>query len=114
MRSDSGTIFIDTMIAAATIAMAVGTLYQVIGDTARRDGAAEDKRMALLVAQSELAAVGYEIPIEPAGVRGTTGPYGWRVAMSPWNGGLWQVTVSVSRGEKDLVSLQTLRTGPAK
>ena len=117
MRGESGSVFLDAVIAAAIVAMAVGMMYRAIGDTARRDGAAQDKRMALLVAQSELAAVGYEIPLESGAAGGRQGPYAWRVAMAPapnpgpnGAGQLWQVTVAVSHADGgDIVSLQSLR-----
>jgi len=79
--------------------------------------------MALQVAQSELAAVGAEIPLSPGQTAGVSGDLVWRVDVSPYNaegqpnaaGGLWKVAVSVRprAGGPDIATLQTLRLGAA-
>ena len=121
MQRDAGTIFLDTMIAAAIVAVSLAMLYSTIADSVKRDGAAQDRAMATLVAQSELAAVGYEIPLDARSAAGVMSPYVWRIAMTPWSGGgtqmgasrLWLVTVTVGRDGRDVVSLNTLRLAPS-
>ena len=122
MRRDGGTVFIDTLVAAAIVALALGMLYRVVGASAHRSVALADRRMALLIAQSELANVGAEIAAAPGTTEGIQGPFAWRVEIAPDpatsaasnTGRLMSVTVSVARrGEPALVSLRTLRLEPA-
>jgi hypothetical protein len=119
MRRDSGTAFIDTLVAAAIVALALGTMYRVAADTAHRTTAMSDSRMALLIAQSQLAAAGTELPLVPGETGGRQGAFVWRVAIAPAPGGasdagrMWQVTVSAGReGAPASVTLRTLRLGP--
>jgi hypothetical protein len=110
------------MVAAAIVAMGLGATFQAIGDAARRNRDVESHRAALLVAQSELAAVGSEYPLHPGEAVGGAGDFAWRIEVSPYSdgvpdsaaGGLWRVSVSVRArtGGPYLVTLQTLRLGP--
>ena len=119
--ADAGSAFVESIVAAAIVAMALGTTYRVIGDGAARDRAAEARRGALLVAQSELAAVGADIPLTPGDASGVSGDMAWRVEITPYAegedkspvGGLLRVAVSVwpRSGGPTLVSLQSLRLG---
>ena len=120
-RADAGSAFVESIVAAAIVALALGTTYRVIGDGAARDRAAEARRSALLVAQSELAAVGADIPLTPGDVSGQSGDMAWRVEITPYAesedkspvGALLRVGVSVwpRNGGSALVSLQSLRLG---
>ena len=122
MRGDAGTAFIDTLVAAAVVSLALGTMYEAIADSVHRDRVIEDRRTALMIARSELAAVGSELPIAAGTTRGVQGAFAWRVQMSPQTddatttssaGILWSVTVSVGRtAGPALVTLRTLRLGP--
>jgi len=122
-RRDQGSVFVEAMIAAAIVAMALGGTFKVIVDGAHRDRAAEARRAALLVAQSQLAATGAEIPLQTGQTAGSSGEYTWRVDVSPYADGvdasaagrLWRVTVSVApKGDgPELVALDTLRLGSA-
>ena len=114
-------MFVESIIAAAIVAMALGATYRVISDSAGRDRAAAARRDALLIAQSQLADVGADIPLEAGDVVGQDGELIWRVEISPYGeadernpvGALWRVDVSVSsrRGGANLVTLRTLRLG---
>ncbi len=123
MTRDAGSAFIETLIAAAIIALVLGTTYRAVADSAARHRMAEARRAALLIAQSELAAVGAEIPMAPGRTTGVDGGYVWQVDVSPYSaaaqksraGDLYRVAVSVrprapSRG---LASLDSLRLVPA-
>lgn len=119
---DRGSVFIDSMVAAAIVALALGATFQAIGEGARRSRDVEAHRMALMVAQSQLAAVGSQYPLHPGVSTGEANGYVWRIDVSPYTegvessaaGGLWRVAVSVEEraGGPDLVSLHTLRLGP--
>jgi hypothetical protein len=118
MKSDSGSVFIESMVAAAIVALSLAAMYRVIEDGAMRDRTVNAKQNALLIAQSELAAVGSEIPMAQGMTSGTEGPYAWRVDISPSDtdgpassaGPVWQVSVSVRPldGGNAIVTLNSL------
>jgi hypothetical protein len=122
MKNDSGSVFIESMVAAAIVALSLAAMYRVIEDGAMRDRAVNEKQNALLIAQSELAAVGSAIPLAQGMTGGTEGPYAWRVDISPSDtesaasntGPLWQVTVSVRPldGGNAIVTLNSLALSP--
>ena len=120
---DAGAIFVEAMIAAAIVALALAGTLKVIADSARRGQAVELRREALLVARSRLDAVGADIPLRAGDSAGAAGDLVWsvRVTAAPESvadsaaGGLWRVAVSVRprQGGPALASLATLRLGPA-
>jgi hypothetical protein len=119
---DRGSVFIESMVAAAIVAMGLAATFQVISDSARRNRDVDSHRAALLIAQSELAAVGSEFPLHAGETMGGDGDFIWRIEVSPYSdgvassaaGGLWRVSVAIRprAGGPDLVTLQTLRLGP--
>ena len=123
-RRDGGAIFVESLVAAAIVAMILATTFRVIADGAARERESEQRRMALLVAQSELAAVGVEIPLEPGENEGVSGDMVWTVDVAPYSdesgassaGDLSKVVVSVRprAGGRNLVALETLRLGPER
>jgi hypothetical protein len=114
-------VFVETLIAAAIVATALGSTFQVIVDSAARERGAEARRTALLLAQSELADVGSEIAVAPGRSDGVWGDLAWRVDIDSYAAGdganpvgaLYEVTVRVHRraGGPALVTLRTLRLG---
>jgi hypothetical protein len=120
-RRDRGSVFVESMVAAAIVAAGLGATFQVIGDGARRVRDVEAHRAALLIARSELAAAGSEFPLHAGVSSGAVGEYTWRMDVSPYTdgvgssaaGGLWSVSVSVAEraGREDLVTLRSLRLG---
>lgn len=122
VAADAGSAFVESIVAAAIVALALGATYRVVADGAGRDREAEAHRAALLIAQSELAAVGADIPLAPGDASGETGDMAWRVEITPYGendeknrvGALLHVAVSVSArsGGPSLVTLQSLRLGP--
>lgn len=119
---DAGAMFVESIIAAAIVTMALGTLFQVVMDSANRDRAIESRRTALLIAQSELADVGSEIPLQAGQSAGFSGNMAWRVEITPYSDGvdssgageLWRVAISVRprNGGADIANLTTLRLSP--
>jgi type II secretory pathway component PulK len=119
---ENGSVLIEAMVAAAIIALMLGTMYGSIGDTAMRERVVTQKRMALLIAQSEMDAVGSVLPLTPGATGGVDGAYAWRVDIQPYSvsqaagtsGPLFQVTVSVREngGNVALVTLKSLTLGP--
>jgi type II secretion system protein I len=118
---DRGAVFVEALVAAAIVAMILAATLRVISDGAAGQRMMEDRRMALLVAQSELATVGADIPVEPGDSAGFAGNLVWRVDISPYEaaggsnsaGALMKVRVSVRprAGGADLVVLDSLRLG---
>jgi hypothetical protein len=115
---DAGEVFIEAIIAAAIVAAALGATCRVISDSAARDRGIEARRAAVMVAQSELADVGAEIPLRPGETAGLTGALAWRVTVSSYAdattaGPLLEVLVTVSprTGGPALANLRTLRLG---
>lgn len=122
MSKDSGSVFIEAMIAAAIVAMSLAAMYHSIEQSARYSRMIDEKRTALLIAQSHLASVGSAVPIVQGMTGGLDGPYAWSINIAPQGsdasdaGQLWQVTVAVREangGGGDLAVLQTLELAPA-
>ena len=119
-------MFIESLVATAIVAMILVATLRVVADGAAHTREVEDRRLALLVARSELAAVGAEIPLEAGENGGVSGDMLWSVRIDPYNdlagsgsldstaGQLWQVRVAVRpRGtHRELAVLDTLRLAP--
>jgi type II secretory pathway pseudopilin PulG len=121
-RVDAGEVFIESLVAAAIVAMIMVATFRVVTDGASHARMTEQRRVALLVAKSELAEVGSEIPIASGENSGVSGDMIWTVDVSPYSdesgassvGSLWAVDVSVRPrvGRGELVRLRTLRLAP--
>ena len=119
---DAGAIFVESIIAAAIVALALTGAFRVIADGAARDRTLSERRQALLVAQSRLASVGSEIPLRAGDSSGREPGVTWRVEMSPYTddigpsdaGALLKVVVSVSDSRKgtELARLDSVRLAP--
>jgi hypothetical protein len=120
--AESGSAFVEAIIAAAIVAMALGATYRVIADSTARDRAAAARRTALMVAQSTLENVGADIPLVPGDTSGQSAGMTWRVEITPYGdseaanpvGELLRVAVSVSapNGGPSQVTLQSVRLVP--
>lgn len=111
---DRGSIFIETLVAAAIVAMAMAVMLQSVVQGAVSERKIESRRLALLVANSRLAAVGDQIPLQRGEVAGSDGPFSWRVDIEPYQNdtsgrGLYLVSVQVGTDTSTLVSLRSLR-----
>ncbi len=121
-RRENGSVLIEAMVAAAVVALMLGAMYRSISNGAMSDRAVTEKRMALLVAQSEMDAVGTALPISPGSTGGAEGPFVWRVDIQPYvasqgasnAGPLYEVAISVREkaGGTALVTLRSLALGP--
>jgi hypothetical protein len=117
---DAGSAFIEILVALTITTLSVVALFDVVGAGAVRARQAENKRAALVVAQSQLAATGIIYPLDAGPVSGTEGPYIWWLDSTPVGGGssagrLWRVTVQVGlqSGGPILVQIGSLRLAPA-
>jgi general secretion pathway protein I len=123
-RPDSGTMMVETLIAAGIVAIMLGAMYGSIAESASRQRMVDARRQALMVARSELALVGAEVPATPGHTTGITGNYAWQIDVVPYSGDLnpsyagplGEVSVAVRRngeGGAPLATLRTLRVMPS-
>lgn len=123
--ADVGAIFVEALIASAIVAMALATTLRIVADGAIRDRALSQRREAILVAQSQLAAVGVSVPLQVGQSSGVEGDLAWRADVAPYGSGgglrnpagsLWTVAVHVAPrgGGADLVVLNSLRLGSGR
>lgn len=85
-RGESGSALVEAMIGAAIVATTLASMYAAIYESAARNRMAEERRTAMMIAQSELAAVGSIIPAAPGITEGTEGDFYWRVDIAPFGG----------------------------
>lgn len=118
---ERGSAFIETIVAAAIVSLSLGTAYHVLADSITCDRTVNERREAMLIARSELAAVGDVIPVSGGDNGGEEGAYVWRVQIAPYSSGtaasaagnLWQVTVTVQKkGGLALATLRTIKLAP--
>ncbi len=83
-RREAGSVLIEAMVGAAIISMTLIGMYESIVTSAAHNRMAESRRTAMMIAQSELAAVGPIIPSIPGTTEGTEGDFYWRVDISPY------------------------------
>lgn len=114
---DDGSVLIEAMVAVTIIAAVLAVTYRSLGESALRVRAADSARTATLIAQSRLAAVGSDIPLEPGETEGTEGAFAWVVtidaepAAASTSGTLLRVSARVRDigGRADRVRVDTLR-----
>ena len=124
MRREEGSVFLEALVSTTVAAAVLAALFGVIeASTLRREGL-EARRAALMIARSELDAVGEELPIAPGQIEGVRADYRWRIEVEPplqgsvgigRAGAVYPVNVAVARarGGADLVVLRTLRLAAA-
>jgi hypothetical protein len=118
---EDGSVLIEAMIASAIVAMMLVVMYKSVSQSVTGAHLVAEKRQALLVAQSELDAVGSVLPLKAGSVSGSEGSYIWQLDIVPFrtpdgpskSGPLYQVTVSVRghAGGVELIKLHTLQIG---
>ena len=116
-QKDRGTVLIEALIAAAIVAVMLGGLFTAMSSGAARHRMSESRRIALLIAQSELAAAGHDLALVPGRTAREEGGYVAEIDVAPYAGGmadsaagpLVQVAVRV-RAADDTRTLATLST----
>jgi hypothetical protein len=118
-KQDAGSVLIESVMAAAIIAMILGTGFKAIGTSLNRSRTLEDQQRALLVAQSQLALLGPVIPANYGQKNGVDQGLRFEVKIDPYTNDttagsetrLVQVTVEVFKGDpaKRLAQLRSLR-----
>ncbi len=115
--SSQGFALVESLIATAIVAAALGVTWQVVETGARQARGVENRRLSILVAQSQLAAVGAAQNSRFGETRGVTDGVRWRIGVRPYAQDaasavkLEQVTVvtGMDADGRDLFSLSTLR-----
>jgi Tfp pilus assembly protein PilV len=87
VKRERGSVLIEAMCGAAIISMTLIAMYTSIITTTSHNRMAESRRVAMMLAQSELAAVGPIIPTSPGTTEGTNGDFYWRIDISPYSQG---------------------------
>lgn len=113
----AGFAIVETLVASAIIAAMLGVTYQAMQTSARQSRMVEDRRLATLVAQTQMAAIGASVTGNFGETRGTTSGVDWRIVAVPYradgaNSGrikLDLISVSAGLGNRELVTLRTLR-----
>ncbi|MFM9827778.1 MAG: prepilin-type N-terminal cleavage/methylation domain-containing protein [Sphingomonas sp.] len=115
-KREAGFTLVETVIAIAIIAAMLGATMQAVVANARASRMVEDRRVATLVAQSELSAAAAAANTGLLEAHGATSGVAWRVRIAPFSGRhalprLEEVTVDAGRGAAGapLVTLKTLR-----
>ena len=116
-RGESGFALAETLVSAAIIAAMLGVMLQSITANAQQSRMIEQRRLALLVAQSQMAVADAVTATSFGDVRGVNKGIKWQVSITPYSGTtsasvpLELVTVSAGNGKKDapLITLKSLR-----
>ncbi len=114
--SENGFTLVEVLVAITIIGAALGVTSQVITNGAQQTRAVEERRLAILVAQSQLAAVGAARNSRFGESRGSTDGVRWRIEVKPWTSGivspvrLEEVIVTTGMEQsRDLFVLRTVR-----
>ena len=111
-----GFTLVETLIALAIIAGALAATLQVVVSQIRATRMIDERRMAMLVAQSQLAAIAAAADSGQFETRGRTSGVAWRAAIAPYptrfaRPRIESVTVSAGTGPdgRPLAVLRSLR-----
>ena len=118
-----GFTLLEVLVALIVFALLFGILAQILRTGLRQSASAETTATASLLARSQLARVGTELPLEVGEARGETDGMRWRTAIElvetatgDTELAAYQVQVTVAWGDGQApqeVTLITLRIGPA-
>ncbi len=106
----------EALVASAIVAAMLGVTLNVVQNNARSARINEERRAALLVAQSQLAVAEVAVPGRFVTREGRSGDIAWQVRIEPFRSALAspaldQITVTAGTGPQGLplVELTTLR-----
>lgn len=115
-QGERGFTLPEALVASAIVAAMLGVTLNVVQNNARAARINEERRAALLVAQSQLAVAEVAVPGRFVTREGRSGAIGWQLRIEPYRSGLAspaidQITVSAGTGPQGLplVELTTLR-----
>lgn len=114
---EDGFALAETLVATAIIAAMLGVTFQSIDTGARQNRLVEDQRRAMLVAQSQLTAVGAAQSTSLGEITGLTSGIRWRLTVRPFRADQpsgarleeVQVIAGLASDKRDLAILKTIR-----
>lgn len=115
-----GYILIETLVALLVLALVLGTVLTAVSGSLQRQRAALETRRALMVARSQMDAVGSAIPLATGPTSGVSADVAWRadvdlVGAPTRTGTLARVSVSAGpTGRPARVRLSELRMMPPR
>ena len=122
-RRPAGFTLLEVLVALLVFALVFGILAQILRTGLRQSATAETAATATLLARSQLARVGTELPIEAGDIEGEADGMRWRTAIELVRSAseetelaAYQVRVTVAWGDDQApqeVTLTTLRIGSA-
>lgn len=122
-RRAPGFTLLEVLVALIVFALVFGILAQILRTGLRQSATAETSATATLLARSQLARVGTELPIEAGEIEGEADGMRWRTAIELVRSATeetelaaYRVRVTVAWGDDQApqeVTLTTLRIGPA-
>jgi prepilin-type N-terminal cleavage/methylation domain-containing protein len=119
--STPGFTLLEVLVALLCFALMFGILAQIMRTGLRQSASAEDTAIASLLARSQLARVGVELPLEPGLVGGEVDGMRWRTGIrlaepvaEETEIGTYRVDVTIAWGETEAqqLTLTTLKLGP--
>jgi general secretion pathway protein I len=120
-RPAPGFTLLEVVVALLVFGLLFGILAQIIRTGLHQSASAETTMMASLLARSQLARVGVELPLQPGEIEGEADGMHWRTAIrlaepltEETEIGAYRVDVTVAWGESEAqqVTLTTLKLGP--
>ncbi len=115
-KREQGFTLPEALVASAIVAAMLGVTLNVVQNNARAARVNEERRAALLVAQSQLAVAEIAVPGRFASREGRSGVIDWQLRIEPYRSALAspaldQITVTAGAGPsgQPLVELTTLR-----
>ncbi len=109
---ETGAILVEAMVAVLIIAGMAGLWFQTVSNTARSQHGLAERRLGMLVAQSQLATVGVLGAIAPGVRTGSDGNLNYTITIARAADGLSRVTVVVANASgATLARLETMKAG---
>jgi type II secretory pathway pseudopilin PulG len=93
---------VEALVALAIVAIMAGLVFDTVSQTSHSALVVADRRAAVLLARSVLAAATVETAIAPVPERGTDGPFAWSITGDRYDGAaagmirLEQVVVTIT------------------
>lgn len=115
---EDGSVLLEALVSTAVVAGVLAAMFAAIGQWDQQHRQIDARRTALMIARSQLAAVGSALPLTPGQVQGVEGDFVWSVRVEPGEanaldsglaGSASTVTVAVrsAAGGPDLALLRT-------